>query len=425
MERTIFPHKLGGRIAAIPSKSQAHRLLICAALADEPTALTCPEGSQDIEATVRCLTAFGAAIRRTETGYAVQSAQAPERAEADCGESGSTLRFLLPVAAALGIDTTFCLHGRLAARPLSPLWEELEAHGCALSRPTSDTVRCTGRLTGGVFRLAGNISSQFISGLLLALPMTGTDSELVLTTPLESAGYVDMTLDALRRFGVRVECTQNGWRIPAGARYASCGAAEVEGDWSNAAFWLAAGALSDGGVAVTGLDLSSAQGDRSILAALSCFGARVARRGGTARVTKDRPRATTLDVSDFPDLVPPLAAVAALCPGTTRLTHAGRLRLKESDRLETVSTTLRALGADARAEGDDLVIVGRESLLGGEVDSANDHRIAMMAAVAATRATGDVTIRGAECVSKSYPAFFEDYELLGGSVTRKGDEHAL
>ena len=202
MERTIFPHKLGGRIAAIPSKSQAHRLLICAALADEPTALTCPEDSQDIEATARCLTAFGAAIRRTETGYAVQSAQAPERAEADCGESGSTLRFLLPVAAALGIDTTFRLHGRLAARPLSPLWEELEAHGCALSRPTPDTVRCTGRLTGGVFRLAGNISSQFISGLLLALPLTGADSELVLTTPLESAGYVDMTLDALRADGI-------------------------------------------------------------------------------------------------------------------------------------------------------------------------------------------------------------------------------
>ena len=218
MERTIFPHKLGGRIAAIPSKSQAHRLLICAALADGSTALHCPATSQDIEATVRCLTAFGAAIGRTETGYAVQPAQAPAKAEADCGESGSTLRFLLPVAAALGIDTTFRLHGRLAARPLSPLWEELEAHGCALSRPTPDTVRCTGWLTGGVFRLAGNISSQFISGLLFALPLTGTDSEIVLTTPLESGGYVELTREALGRFGVRAEATPTGWRIAAGQR---------------------------------------------------------------------------------------------------------------------------------------------------------------------------------------------------------------
>ena len=410
MERTIFPHKLGGRIAAIPSKSQAHRLLICAALADEPTALTCPEGSQDIEATARCLTAFGAAIRRTETGYAVQSAQAPERAEADCGESGSTLRFLLPVAAALGIDTTFCLHGRLAARPLSPLWEELEAHGCALSRPTSDTVRCTGRLTGGVFRLAGNISSQFISGLLLALPMTGTDSELVLTTPLESAGYVDMTLDALRRFGVRVECTQNGWRIPAGARYASCGAAEVEGDWSNAAFWLTAGAISSP-VTVTGLAPDSRQGDRAAAAILARFGAEVSTEGDAVTVCPGRLRGIELNARDIPDLVPPLALAAACAEGTTRILGAERLRIKESDRLRSVAAALNALGGDVRVLPDGLEIHGG-TLTGGTADAQNDHRIAMLAAVAASVCAEPVRVCGAEAVNKSYPGFWKDFTQL-------------
>lgn len=410
MERTIFPHKLGGRIAAIPSKSQAHRLLICAALADEPTALTCPEGSQDIEATVRCLTAFGAAIRRTETGYAVQSAQAPERAEADCGESGSTLRFLLPVAAALGIDTTFCLHGRLAARPLSPLWEELEAHGCALSRPASDTVRCTGRLTGGVFRLAGNISSQFISGLLLALPMTGTDSELVLTTPLESAGYVDMTLDALRRFGVRVECTQNGWRIPAGARYASCGAAEVEGDWSNAAFWLTAGAISSP-VTVTGLAPDSRQGDRAAAAILARFGAEVSTEGDAVTVRPGRLRGIELNARDIPDLVPPLALAAACAEGTTRILGAERLRIKESDRLRSVAAALNALGGDVRVLPDGLEIHGG-TLTGGTADAQNDHRIAMLAAVAASVCAEPVRVCGAEAVNKSYPGFWKDFTQL-------------
>ena len=410
MERTIFPHKLGGRIAAIPSKSQAHRLLICAALADEPAALTCPEGSQDIEATARCLTAFGAAIHRTETGYAVQPAQAPERAEADCGESGSTLRFLLPVAAALGIDTTFRLHGRLAARPLSPLWEELEAHGCALSRPTPDTVRCTGRLTGGVFRLAGNISSQFISGLLLALPLTGTDSELVLTTPLESAGYVDMTLDALRRFGVRAECTQNGWRIPAGARYASCGAAEVEGDWSNAAFWLTAGAISSP-VTVTGLAPDSRQGDRAAATILARFGAEVSTEGDAVTVRPGRLRGIELDARDIPDLVPPLALAAACAEGTTRILGAERLRIKESDRLRSVAAALNALGGDVRVLPDGLEIHGG-TLTGGTADAQNDHRIAMLAAVAASVCAEPVRVCGAEAVNKSYPGFWKDFTQL-------------
>ena len=439
MDIVCHPTPLSGALPAISSKSIAHRLLILAAVSSCTTDVHCSTTSADIEATAGCLRALGVRVTRTQVGYRVvpvpEATRRPARpARVDCGESGSTLRFLVPVICALGGPVEVVGHGRLADRPLEPLLSELRAHGATISEEGSFPLKVSGPISPGRFRLPGDVSSQFVSGLLLAAPLLGGPVEVAVTEPVESLPYVNLTTSALATFGVDVSVRHEeeggeGLTVfslaPAGSRPASPGLCEVEGDWSNAAFWLAAGALSDGGVAVTGLDLSSTQGDRSILAALSCFGARVARRGGAARVTKDRPRATTLDVSDFPDLVPPLAAVAALCPGTTRLTHAGRLRLKESDRLETVSAALRSLGADARAEGDDLVIVGRESLLGGEVDSANDHRIAMMAAVAATRATGDVTIRGAECVSKSYPAFFEDYGLLGGSVTRQGDEHAL
>ena len=216
------------------------------------------------------------------------------------------------------------------------------------------------------------------------------------------------------------DVTENGTRVtrflvsPA-TPYRSCDSVTVEGDWSNAGFWLAAGALG-GGVSVTGLDLASRQGDRSMLAALAKLGARIERSGGTASVSSGAPTACEMNVSDFPDLVPPLAAVAALAPGTTRLTGCGRLRLKESDRIETVCAGLAALGADITSEGDDIVINGRDSLAGGEVDATNDHRIAMMAAIAASRCTDGVTIHGAECVQKSYPTFFDDYAKLGGIV---------
>jgi 3-phosphoshikimate 1-carboxyvinyltransferase len=439
MDIVCHPAPLSGALPAISSKSMAHRLLILAALSSRTTDVHCSTASMDIEATAGCLRALGARVTRTQVGYRVVpvpdgARRAPGRALVDCGESGSTLRFIVPVACALGEPAEVVGHGRLADRPLEPLLSELRAHGAKVSEQGRFPLEVSGPLAPGRFLLPGDVSSQFVSGLLLAAPLLGGPVEVAVTEPVESLPYVDLTKSALAAFGVGVSRRheEEGGRgltvfslAPTGDRPASPGLCEVEGDWSNAAFWLAAGALSEGGVAVTGLDLSSAQGDRSILAALSCFGARVARKGGAARATRDRPRATTLDVSDFPDLVPPLAAVAALSPGTTRLTHAGRLRLKESDRLETVSAARGGPGAGVRPEGDDLVVVGREALLGGEVDSANDHRIAMMAAVAATRATGDVTIHGAECVSKSYPAFFEDYELLGGSVTRKGDDHAL
>ncbi len=411
MELTLSPRPVGGTIRAVASKSQAHRLMICAAFADRATKIVCAETSQDMDATARALTALGAELSYLNGAYTVYPMEMPRGdAVLDCGESGSTLRFLLPVVGALGVSATFRLHGRLAERPLSPLWEAMEAHGCRLSRPNADEVRCEGRLDGGRWEIAGNVSSQFISGLLLALPLTGEESGIMLTTPLESAGYTDLTVQVLRQFGVEAERTEAGWHIPQSRGYRSCGKTAVEGDWSNAAFWLCAGAISDP-VTVEGLSLSSMQGDRAIVSVLERFGAKVAVSGDAVTVSPDDLRAVEIDARDIPDLVPPLALVAACAKGTTRIFGAERLRLKESDRLQSVADALSALGASVEITADGLLIRGGR-LSGGVVDSRSDHRIAMTAAIAACACTRPITLRGAEAVNKSYPRFWEDYKRM-------------
>ena len=412
----LHPHPIGGCIAAIPSKSQAHRLLICAALADEPSTLRCPGLSRDIEATAACLRAMGAGCTYENGTYHIRSIRpSASPVRCDCGESGATLRFLLPVAAALGLDVAFQLHGRLPERPLSPLWEALEAHGCTLSRPTADTLRCTGRLEGSCYHMAGDVSSQFISGLLLALPLTGGASELILTSPLESASYVALTLDALRTWGIQVECTAAGWYIPAGQRYRRPGGPlRVEGDWSNAAFWLCAGAVSQA-VTVTGLDPASPQGDRMVLQTLQKFGAQVSWTGDAVTVSPATLAAVEIDATDIPDLVPPLALVAACANGTSRILGAARLRLKESDRLRSIADALNALGGHVEITADGLLIHGT-GLRGGRVDVCNDHRIAMLAGIASAGCTGPVKLNGAEAVSKSYPTFWDDLQSLQKEV---------
>ena len=411
MELTLSPRPIGGRLTAIASKSQAHRLLICAALADRATKILCAETSQDMDATARALATLGADFTYRNGAYAVYPMEMPRGdRELDCGESGSTLRFLLPVVGALGVSATFRLRGRLAERPLSPLWEAMEAHGCRLSRPDADTVRCEGKLDGGRWEIAGNVSSQFISGLLLALPLTGEESDIMLTTPLESAPYADLTVQALRQFGVEAERTEYGWHIPQGWGYRSCGKAAVEGDWSNAAFWLCAGAISDP-VTVEGLSLTSAQGDRAILSVLEAFGAKVEADESGVTVTPGDLRAIELDARHIPDLVPPIALVAACAQGTTRIFGAERLRLKESDRLQSVAAALAALGASVEITTDGLFVTGSR-LTGGTVDSQNDHRIALLAAIAVGACTRPIVLRGAEAVNKSYPRFWEDYRTL-------------
>ncbi|WP_321972684.1 3-phosphoshikimate 1-carboxyvinyltransferase [Paratractidigestivibacter sp.] len=424
MDMQVNPSALGGTIGAIASKSEAHRLLICAAFADGVTDIDCNTTSQDIDATAACLRGLGARVTRTKKGFrVVPAATTARRALLDCGESGSTMRFLLPVVAALGCDASLTGHGRLPERPLSPLYEVLIEHGAELGSQGTVPMPVGGKVSAGRFEIAGNVSSQYVSGLLMAAPLMDGPVEVFVTEPVESLPYIDITCAALAQFGVEVsreKYTQDSvsgllFRIPAGARYRTPGSVRVGGDWSNAAFWLAAGALFEGGITVEGVDMRSTQGDRAILGALALLGARVERGARSVTVRPDRLKGCRLDVSSCPDLVPPLAAMAACAQGQTTIVGAARLRIKESDRLQTVKDAVNALGGHVEQTNDGLVIDGVDTLTGGEVDAANDHRIAMMAAILAARAQAPTTIRGAQCVAKSYPAFFEDLRALGGS----------
>ena len=438
MNVTIKPGALGGQITAPSSKSEAHRLLICAALSPGTTDIDCTSTNDDIDATIGCLEALGARVARTSLGFRVvpipgtsASDNRPEgRADAllDCRESGSTLRFLLPVVAALGRGARLTGSGRLPQRPLSPLYEQLVEHGAELSPQGRMPLVVGGRARAGRYELPGDVSSQYVSGLLMAAPLMGGPVEVLVREPVESRPYIDLTISAVERFGVEVSETASKTDDGAPARsfvasaprgLSSPGSVSVGGDWSGAAFWLAAGALRGDGVAVAGLDLGSAQGDRQVLAALALLGARVLRCPEGAACAPELLVAHDLNVASCPDLVPPLAAVAALAEGTTRIRGAERLRLKESDRLVTVSAAINALGGRATVVDDGLDVEGVGELAGGVVDAAGDHRIAMMAAVLACRCASPVTIAGAECVSKSYPAFFEDYAALGGAVRKE------
>ena len=395
MNAVIAPGKLRGRVTAPPSKSHVHRLLIAAALSREETRVRCPGENEDIRATARCLSALGASVERDGETWTVRGGLDAAKEPLNCGESGSTLRFLLPLCAALNDETALTGRGRLPSRPNGPLLSALRAHGARIDGDFLPiTVR--GGLRPGDFALPGDVSSQYFTGLLFALPLLPGDSTLRCTSPLESMPYVDLTLSVLRRFGVRIGDTENGWRIPGSQTYRSPGSAEAEGDWSAAAFWLGANRLGNG-VSTDGLDRASCQGDKAVEALLKRIGGEI-------------------DVADTPDLMPILSAIAAALPGkTTRIVGAARLRLKESDRLTAMAKAIRALGGDAEETPDGLLIRGGK-LRGGTVDGMNDHRVVMSAAVAATACEGPVEILGAEAVNKSYPDFWKDFEALGGRV---------
>ena len=383
MDICITPQKLHGNVTVIPSKSQAHRLLICAAFADSETTLLCPETNRDIEATVDCLNALGACIQRTDSGYTVAPVSTiPNTATLHCQESGSTLRFLLPVVGALGIDATFVMEGRLPQRPLSPLWEEMERMGCRLSRPSANTIRCTGRLKAGEYSIDGGVSSQYITGLLFATALIAGKSTITITGNLESRPYVAMTRQALAQFDA--------------PNFHTRGHIAVEGDWSNGAFFLAAQFLGSK-LTIRGLNQDSLQGDRAIVGILKEL------ESGCPKIS----------AADIPDLVPILSVAAAAASGAV-FTDIRRLRLKESDRVASVVAMIENLGGRAEAAENTLTVFGT-GLQGGTVDAMNDHRIAMSAAIASTVCKEKVTILGAECVKKSYPRFWEEFIRLGGN----------
>lgn len=425
MRKTIIPTQAKGTVDAISSKSVAHRLLICAALADRPGTIICERLNKDIEATADCLRALGAEINYADGAfYVAPIAEVNKQAILDCGESGSTLRFLLPVAAALGGGAGFVRHGRLASRPLSPLYEELAKHGAVLSAQEAEPLTCEGRITSGVYQIDGGVSSQYISGLLFALPLLRGKCALEITGQIESRPYIDMTLNALKKFAVEPVLTGQTFTINDDLRYISPGEIKVEGDWSNAAFFLSIGAIgSTEGVTVTGLDLDSAQGDKRIAELLRQFGAQVKadEASGSVTVCRGELHGIKIDAAQIPDLVPILATVAAAAEGETHIYNAARLRIKESDRLQAVRVNLEAMGAEVIELEDSLIIKGGRKLHGATVSSFNDHRMAMSAAAAGLICEGELTIDGAEAVQKSYPDFWEDFaEICQGGVREHG-----
>ena len=431
----IIPSPIAGQLTPPPSKSAGHRALICGALAllqrrqAGVTGDTCKisrlrdndsaQMSDDIWATLHALETLGIRAQDNQDHILLTAPSdfSDQPVAIDCGESGSTLRFIIPILAALGVSGMLTGHGRLPYRPLTTYFDCLPDHGVTLSCPEGDAclpLSLSGQLIGGMYSLEGNVSSQFITGLLFALPLCREDSQIRLTTPLESAGYVEMTLNALDQMGITVHSRPGGWDIPGNQQYILRNLT-VEGDWSQAAFLLGMGALG-GEVRVPGLKRDSAQGDRAALSLFRRFGAELILSRGIIRCRKAPLRGMDIDASQIPDLVPILAVTASVALGDSRIYNAGRLRIKESDRLAATADCLNRLGARVEEQPDGLVIRGAPQLRGGSISGYGDHRIVMSMAVAALACRQPVEISDAECVQKSWPGFFEDFARLGGNI---------
>lgn len=404
MKLTISPARLHGTATPPPSKSQAHRFIIAAALAPGESVIENFIPSDDLQATLSAVEALGAAWELRGSTLRVQGTSAPSSSFPciDCGESGSTLRFLIPIALALTGGGIFTGSERLMERPLQPYFDLFDEKGIEYSLK-NNTLTVRGTLTPGEYCLRGDVSSQFFSGLLFALPLLPSPSVLMPSSRLESSAYVTLTLHALSEFGIQIPATCSlppQYHIPGGGGYQPR-RISVEADWSQAAFWYAAKCIGNN-VSVSGVNEASFQGDRVIIEYMEQIA-----RGGRV----------SIDLSGCPDLAPPLAIMGALMDGELRLENAARLRLKESDRISAIARTLAELGADIVEGNDSLTILGKSILSGGvTVDCQNDHRIAMMLAIAATRCAHPITLSGAQCVSKSYPGFWNDYTALGGIV---------
>lgn len=419
-ELTLLPAKLKGTITVPPSKSLAHRMIICAALADGVSRISPVQGSEDILATMEGMRALGAHCElqgETAVITGIGSARKTAPAEINCRESGSTLRFLFPLSMTLGTGAHFTGAPGLAARPLTPYRVICDARSLPFTHEALPelSVRVSGKLPAGRYEVPGDISSQFITGLLLALSILDGDSEIILTTPLESTPYVALTLDAMRKFGVHAETIPDGYRIPGGQTYTACDVT-VEGDYSQAASFLCAAALGSD-IAVAGLDPESLQGDRAILDILRRMGADIRIENGAYRVYAGPLRPVEVDVSDIPDIAPVIALTCAFAGGTSRITHARRLRIKECDRLAATVHAINAMGGHAEECGDEMRIHGTGKLTGGNRCACfNDHRIAMLYGVASTRCELPLTLDDRECAHKSYPGFWKDMAALGAQL---------
>lgn len=402
-----------GTVKAISSKSCVHRLLICAALSKESTVIKDVTFSKDILATINCLNDFLADIKIKDNDVYVQPYNEPRNnKKLDLFESGSTYRFLVPIICALGTETSFVGTKRLAERPLSPLYELLVEHGAKLSKNGVFPLECSGKITSGEYIISGEISSQFISGLIFALPLIDGDSVINITGKMESYPYIKMTIDAVEKFGITVVEDDCKFYIGGNQKYTSPKSVVAEGDWSNSAFFACMGAVSQKGITITNLNTNSTQGDKQILDILSEMGADITCKNDVITVKKDNLKGINIDAAQIPDLVPVLTTIATVAKGKTVIYNAQRLRIKESDRIESVYLMLKNLGADIKKTEDGFIILGKGNLEGGIINSENDHRIVMSAAVASCLSIKDITINDENAVTKSYPQFFEDFGLL-------------
>lgn len=419
----ITPGLLSGKIDIPPSKSLSHRAIICGGLSPDTSKIENLIISEDIEATIGAMKSFGSIVYNMvedNDRYSLELGILDNikcvKEDIYCNESGSTIRFMIPFAGLTGSRTTFHGKGRLVERPLDTYYRLFEKKSIDYGNDDGRLpLWVDGKLHSGTYEIPGNISSQFITGLLFVLPLLDGDSKLIISTPLESKGYVDLTLDVIGRFGIQIEHDDyKEFKVKGNQSYKSC-TYRVEGDLSQAAFWIVAGVLSDG-IDIYDINRESKQGDRAIIDIVKEMGGDLSWTKDCLKIKATETIGVEIDASQCPDLVPILATLGSVSKGITRIYNAERVRIKESDRLKAIATELNKLGADISETDDGLIINGVQRLSGGIVDSWNDHRIAMALAVAAIKADGEVIIKDSKCVNKSYPHFWEDYKALGGIV---------
>ena len=418
---SITPTVLNGKVNIPPSKSFAHRAVIAGFLSGESCRISNLSLSQDIKATLGCAKTLGGKFNFDKKSASVTFKDVFKTIKRtptlDCGESGSTLRFFIPIALAMYPKANFTGHGRLMERPLTPYFDIFEEKGIKYILK-NNVLSVEGKLQPGIFKIDGSISSQFITGLLFALPLLDGDSRIEIEGNLSSRSYVDITISVLQSFGIEIENENySAFNIKGNQQYKPQDYT-VEGDFSQAAFFLVAGALGCN-VTCQGLDENSLQGDKKIIEIIEETGAKVDRCSNSSlrAIHTGNMHGITVDADEIPDLVPILAVLMCFCKGTSRIENAGRLRLKESDRLAAICSELKKMGADITEGEDFLEIQGKQVLCGGQLSAWNDHRIAMALAIAACRTEGEVVIDGAKhAVKKSYPNFFDDYKALGGNA---------
>ncbi|MDE7106493.1 MAG: 3-phosphoshikimate 1-carboxyvinyltransferase [Anaeroplasmataceae bacterium] len=419
MKVTIHPKKLKGTVAIPPSKSLSHRAIIAASLSEEESIISNVMLSKDILATIEGMKALGAKIKVEGTTLRIKGSNVKRNGNVvDANESGSTLRFLIPIALVNSEPIEFVGHNHLVNRPLDSYFEIFDKIGIKYSHP-KDTylpLKTSGGLISGVYEVKGNISSQFITGLLFALPLLEGDSIVKIIGPLESRGYIDLTLDILAKFGITIfHHNYESFEIKGNQKYRAYNYT-VEGDYSQTAFFLIAGAMG-ADIQLSGMSIDSYQGDKKIVEDIQALGGKIDFKGDLLSCKPSQTKGATIDFSQSPDLGPALTVLASVSLGVSNFVHVSRLRIKECDRVTCMKEELEKLGAKIDEESDTMIIHGIDKLHGGIVDSHNDHRVAMALAMASLKMKEDLTILNAECISKSYPNFWEVFEALGGDVT--------